>query len=168
MIGGYLGGFSSDTKRGLIVTISGVLLALSLARATTLGSEFLPKLDEGNIWLAITLSPSTRLETTKAIEQDVRRILRSYPEVKNIVTQVGRPDDGTDPNGTTNHEIMADLKQREPWRFASKEDMIRDMTAKLQVIPGLPTHFSQVIEDNVNEALSGARRVSGAFRAFAG
>jgi cobalt-zinc-cadmium resistance protein CzcA len=145
------------SKRGLIVTISGVLLALSLALATTLGSEFLPKLDEGNIWLAITLSPSTRLETTKAIEQDVRRILRSYPEVNNIVTQVGRPDDGTDPKGPNNLEIMADLKPRDTWRFATKEDMIRDMTAKLKVIPGLPTNFSQVIEDNVNEALSGAR-----------
>jgi cobalt-zinc-cadmium resistance protein CzcA len=143
--------------RALIVTISGALLALSLGLATTLGSEFLPKLDEGNIWLAITLSPSTSLETTKAIEGDVRRILRSYPEVNNIVTQVGRPDDGTDPKGPNNLEIMADLKPRDTWRFASKEDMIRDMTAKLKVIPGLPTNFSQVIEDNVNEALSGAR-----------
>jgi cobalt-zinc-cadmium resistance protein CzcA len=83
--------------------------------------------------------------------------LRSYPEVNNIVTQVGRPDDGTDPKGPNNLEIMADLKPRDTWRFESKEDMIRDMTAKLKVIPGLPTNFSQVIEDNVNEALSGAR-----------
>jgi cobalt-zinc-cadmium resistance protein CzcA len=70
---------------------------------------------------------------------------------------VGRPDDGTDPKGPNNLEVMADLKPRDSWRFASKEQMIADMTEKLHAIPGLPTNFSQVIEDNVNEALSGAK-----------
>ena len=73
------------------------------------------------------------------------------------MTQVGRPDDGTDPKGPNNLEVMADLKPRDTWRFGSKDHMIADMTEKLKAIPGLPTNFSQVIEDNVNEALSGAK-----------
>ena len=122
-----------------------------------MGSEFLPKLDEGNIWLTITLPPSTAIERTKEIERRVRGILRKYPEVNNIITQVGRPDDGTDPKGVNNLEILVDLKDRSTWRFAGKEMMIADMTAKIREIPGVPTNFSQVIEDNVNEALSGAK-----------
>ena len=121
------------------------------------GSEFLPKLDEGNIWLTITLPPSTSIDKTKEIEQHVRRFLRGYPEVNSIVTQVGRPDDGTDPKGPYNLEIKADLKPRETWRFASKDKMIADMTQKIRVMPGIQTNFSQVIEDNLNEAISGAR-----------
>ncbi|HEX2831097.1 MAG TPA: CusA/CzcA family heavy metal efflux RND transporter [Burkholderiales bacterium] len=148
---------STFPRRIAVTAASCVALAIALALAPRLGSEFLPKLDEGNIWLTITLPPSTNIDTTKAIEQHVRSILRGYPEVNSIVTQIGRPDDGTDPKGPNNVEIMADLKPRDTWRFARKDDMIADMTAKLKVIPGLPTNFSQVIEDNVNEALSGAK-----------
>ena len=125
--------------------------------APQLGSEFLPKLDEGNIWLTITLPPSTAIERTKEVEREVRKILRTYPEVNNVVTQVGRPDDGTDPKGPNNLEIMADLRPRGTWRFSSKDDMIADMTRKIHAMPGVPTNFSQVIEDNLNEALSGAK-----------
>jgi cobalt-zinc-cadmium resistance protein CzcA len=151
--------FLSDAmpRRVTVVGASCALLALSLIFAPYLGSEFLPKLDEGNIWLTITLAPSTSIEKTEELEQNVRRILREYPEVNNIVTQVGRPDDGTDPKGPNNLELMADLKPRDSWRFGSKDQMIADMTEKLHAIPGLPTNFSQVIEDNVNEALSGAK-----------
>ncbi len=144
-------------RRSLVVVVSCVLLAVTLLAAPHLGSEFLPKLDEGNIWLTITLPPSTSIDLTKDIEQHVRTILRSYPEVNSVVTQVGRPDDGTDPKGPNNLEVMADLKPRDTWRFGAKDQMIADMTAKLKAIPGLPTNFSQVIEDNVNEALSGAK-----------
>ena len=144
-------------RRKLITGASVVTLAVTLALTPMLGSEFLPKLDEGNIWLTITLPPSTALEKTKDIERQVRTILRSYPEVNNVVTQLGRPDDGTDPKGPNNLEILADLKPRGTWRFADKEQMIADMTGKIRVLPGVPTNFSQVIEDNVNEALSGAK-----------
>jgi cobalt-zinc-cadmium resistance protein CzcA len=122
-----------------------------------LGSEFLPKLDEGNIWLTITLPPATALDKTKEVERQVRAILNSYPEVNNVATQVGRPDDGTDPKGPNNLEIMADLNPHDGWRFADKEAMIADMTRKIQEIPGVPTNFSQVIQDNVEEALSGVK-----------
>lgn len=144
-------------RHKLVVGSSALVLAVTLALAPMLGSEFLPKLDEGNIWLTITLPPSTALEKTKDIERQVRAILRSYPEVNNIVTQLGRPDDGTDPKGPNNLEILADLKPHAEWRFANKEQMIADMTGKIHALPGVPTNFSQVIEDNVNEALSGAK-----------
>ncbi len=143
--------------RKLIVSGSVLLLALALALAPKLGSEFLPKLDEGNIWLVITLPPSANIERTKDVERQVRSILRSYPEVASVVTQVGRPDDGTDPKGPYNLEIKADLAPRGTWRFATKDEMIADMTKKIRIMPGIQTNFSQVIEDNLNEAISGAR-----------
>jgi len=144
-------------KRVPIVGGSIAILAVTLALAPRLGSEFLPKLDEGNIWLVITLPPSANIDRTKDVERQVRAILRSYPEVASIVTQVGRPDDGTDPKGPNNLEIKADLKPRDTWRFATKEAMIADMTARIRAMPGVQTNFSQVIEDNLNEAISGAR-----------
>jgi cobalt-zinc-cadmium resistance protein CzcA len=133
------------------------LLVIALISAPFLGSEFLPKLDEGNIWLTITLPPATVLDKTKEIERQVRAILKTYPEVNNVITQVGRPDDGTDPKGPNNMEIMADLKPHGTWRFADKEALIADMTQKIRAIPGVPTNFSQVIQDNVEEALSGVK-----------
>ena len=147
----------AETRRKRIIAIAVGLLAITLLLVPLLGSEFLPKLDEGNIWLSISLPPATALDKTKDIERQVRAILRSYPEVNNIVTQVGRPDDGTDPKGPNSMEIMADLKPHDTWRFADKEAMIADMTRKIHAIPGVPTNFSQVIEDNVEEALSGVK-----------
>ncbi|MBR0344514.1 MAG: efflux RND transporter permease subunit [Rudaea sp.] len=133
------------------------LLVVALALAPLLGSEFLPKLDEGNIWLTVDLPPSTALDKTKEVERHVRKILLSYPEVAQVITQTGRPDDGTDPKGPNNIEIMADLKPRGEWRFADKEALIRDMEKKIHAMPGVPTNFSQYIEDNVEEALSGVK-----------
>ncbi len=145
------------TRAVAVVGVSLATLAASLAIAPMLGSEFLPKLDEGNIWLTIAMPPSTALGKTKEIERDVRGILRSYPEVRMVVTQVGRPDDGTDPKGPNNLEVLADLKPRGEWRFASKDDLVADMSARIRAIPGVPTNFSQVIQDNVEESLSGAK-----------
>ena len=147
----------AESRRKRIVAASVGLLVVALIGAPFLGSEFLPKLDEGNIWLTITLPPATVLDKTKEVEGQVRAILRSYPEVNNVTTQVGRPDDGTDPKGPNNMEIMADLKPRDTWRFADKEELIADMTQKIRAIPGVPTNFSQVIQDNVEEALSGVK-----------
>ena len=140
-----------------VLSASLAILALALAGAPLLGTEFLPKLDEGNIWLTISLPSATALERTKEVERDVRAILRSYPEVKAVISHVGRPDDGTDPKGPNNLEILADLKPRSEWRFATKDALVADMSARIRTIPGLPTNFSQVIQDNVEEALSGAK-----------
>ncbi|MGY1488275.1 efflux RND transporter permease subunit [Methylobacillus pratensis] len=136
---------------------SAALLAVSLLLAPKLGSEFLPKLDEGNIWLTISLPPSTSLMKTKEVEQHVRGILQGYPEVRLVVSHVGRPDDGTDPKGPNNIEILADLKPHDEWRFKNKEALIESISAKIHAIPGIPTNFSQVIQDSVEEALSGVK-----------
>jgi len=148
---------AAQRKKRVVMTVSGVVLLLTLAYAPLLGSEFLPKLDEGNIWLSINLPASSALDKTRQVEHQVRNILRSYPEVGDIISQVGRPDDGTDPKGPNNMEILADLKPRGQWRFVDKESLIANMSKKIRAIPGVPTNFSQVIEDNVEEALSGVK-----------
>ncbi len=140
-----------------IAAVSIGLLVISILLAPKLGSEFLPKLDEGNIWLTISLPPSTGLEKTKEIERHVRNILESYKEVRLVVSHVGRPDDGTDPKGPNNIEILADLTPKDTWSFADKEDLISSISQKIHSIPGIPTNFSQVIQDNVEEALSGVK-----------
>ncbi len=142
---------------GTIGAGSLLVLGVALASAPLLGTEFLPKLDEGNIWLTITLPSASALDKTKEVERNVRAILSGYPEVRQVITQVGRPDDGTDPKGPNNLEILADLQPRSAWRFADKEALVADMAAKIHATPGLPTNFSQVIQDNVEEALSGAK-----------
>jgi heavy metal efflux system protein len=144
-------------KRKIVIAASALVLVCTLALAPLLGSEFLPKLDEGNIWLTISLPPSSSLEKTQQIEHQVRTILQRYPEVGNIISHVGRPDDGTDPKGPNNMEILADLQPRNQWKFSDKESLIADISAKIRTIPGVPTNFSQVIEDNVEEALSGVK-----------
>jgi len=152
---GVLAYAMQHAKKVIVASVG--LLGLALVSAPLLGTEFLPKLDEGNIWLTIQLPPAAALEKTKEVERDVRAILLSYPEVKAVISQVGRPDDGTDPKRPNNLEILADLQPRSTWRFANKDELIASMSAKIHVIPGLSTNFSQVIQDNVEEALSGAR-----------
>ena len=144
-------------QRGPVIAVSLGSLLLTLALVPLLGSEFLPKLDEGNIWLTISMPPQTSLVQTKAIEQTVRATLTKYSEVRQVLTQVGRPDDGTDPKGPNNLEVLAELNPRSQWRFANKADLIADMGEKIHALPGIPTNFSQVIQDNVEEALSGAK-----------
>ncbi|SNT07180.1 cobalt-zinc-cadmium resistance protein CzcA [Noviherbaspirillum humi] len=147
----------ANPHRMLVIGVSVAVLVFSLLLAPRLGSEFLPKLDEGNIWLTITLPTSSSLENTKSVERQVRSILMSYPEVKSVISQVGRPDDGTDPKGVNNMEFLADLKPHGEWRFPSKEKLVADMTKKITVLPGVPTNFSQVIQDNVEETMSGVK-----------
>jgi cobalt-zinc-cadmium resistance protein CzcA len=143
--------------RAAVIGVSLGLLALTFSLVPLLGSEFLPKLDEGNIWLTVSMPPQTSLAQTKEIEQNIRAALTRYPEVRQLVTQVGRPDDGTDPKGPNNLEVLAELHPREKWRFRNKPELVEDMRRKLRELPGIPTNFSQVIQDNVEEALSGAR-----------
>lgn len=147
----------ADTRPRIMTMITVGSLAGALSLLPVIGTEFLPKLDEGNIWLTIALPPSIHLEQSKEIERAVRAKLVTYPEVKTVVAQVGRPDDGTDPKGANNLEILADLNPRNSWRFNSKEKLVADMSQALKAIPGLPTNFSQVIQDNVEESLSGVK-----------
>jgi cobalt-zinc-cadmium resistance protein CzcA len=146
------------THQRRVVVMALLALAATGIVASRLGTEFLPALDEGNIWLKITMPVGISVEAAKDIERQVRVVLRSYPEVAQVVTQLGRPDDGTDTKGTNNLEIYADLIPRGEWRSAKdKEALISLMAARLDAIPGTEMNFSQYIKDNVDEALSGVQ-----------
>lgn len=142
--------------RKIYVRTAGALLA-SLCLIPVVGTEFLPKLDEGNIWLTIMMPPSTHLEQTREIERSVREYMISYPETRKVITHVGRPDEGTDPKGPNNIEVLVDLAPRSDWRFSTKEELVHNMSEGLNAMPGVPTNFSQVIQDNVEESLSGVK-----------
>jgi heavy metal efflux system protein len=125
-----------------------------------IGSEFLPHLDEGAIWLRGTSAPSTGLTDGTNIMNRARILLASYPEVTQVVSQVGRPDDGTDYTGFYNTEYFVDLKPKMQWRKKfdqDKEKLIFDMDARLKKIPGVMWGFSQPIADDMDEAVSGVK-----------
>jgi cobalt-zinc-cadmium resistance protein CzcA len=124
------------------------------------GSEFLPHLDEGAMWVRGSLAPSTGPEESLRISNQARRILASYPEVKDVVDQIGRPDDGTDWTGFFDTEYFVDLKPKQQWRSVfhqNKDDLIASMNHQLETIPGVIWGFSQPIEDNMEEAVSGVK-----------
>ena len=124
-----------------------------------IGSEFLPHLDEGAIWARGTLAPSTGPTEGIKVMRAARRIFISFPEVTQVVSQVGRPDDGTDSTGFFNTEYFVDLKPRSEWRpqFKTKDDLIAAMDKGVEAIPGVDWGFSQPIQDNVDEAVSGVK-----------
>ncbi|NBV75477.1 MAG: efflux RND transporter permease subunit [Methylococcaceae bacterium] len=132
-------------------------LLLSLGSVKLIGTEFMPKLDEGNIWLTITLPTPVSLTTAKDLEQQVRAELENFSEAKTILTQLGRPEDGTDPKGFNNLEVLIDLKPKEVWRYHRKDELVQAMDKRLARFPGILTNFSQVIQDNVEEAISGVK-----------
>lgn len=136
---------------------AGLTLALSLASTPLIGTEFMPKLDEGNIWLTITLPTPVSLAKAKVLEQDIRGRLREFSEAKSILTQLGRPEDGTDPKGFNNLEILIDLNPKNTWHYGDKDELVEAMQKRLAVFPGLQFNFSQVIQDNVEEAISGVK-----------
>lgn len=126
-----------------------------------IGTEFLPSLDEGNIWLRVTVLPSSvALEDSVKIAREVRNRIIKYPEVKNVVSQIGTPDDGTDPNNPSNIEFLIDLNLAKEWRkkwHGDKVALTSSMSEDLSDIPGILTNFSQYIQDNVDEAIAGAK-----------
>jgi cobalt-zinc-cadmium resistance protein CzcA len=132
---------------------------LLLAYSGAVGSEFLPHLDEGAIWARGTLPSSTGPDEGERVARQARLIFAKFPEVTQVVSQVGRPDDGTDSTGFFNTEYFVDLKPREQWRgqFRSKEDLIAAMDQELEKIPGVLWNFSQPIADNMEEAVSGVK-----------
>lgn len=144
-----------------ILALVGVLFLTSLILFVNMGSEFLPNLDEGNIWLRVTILPrSTTIDHSVAIARQVREKILKYPEVKNVVSQIGSADDGTDPNLLSNIENLVDLKLAKDWRWKwhkNKEKLVEDMSKNLAEIPGITTYFTQYIQDNVEEAVSGSK-----------
>jgi cobalt-zinc-cadmium resistance protein CzcA len=136
------------------------LLAIYLAFGGVIGSEFLPHLDEGAIWVRGTMAPSTGPTESAKIADRAREILASFPEVPQVVDQIGRPDDGTDTTGFFNAEFFVDLLPREKWRpifHQDKERLIAAMDRELEKIPGVFWGFSQPISDNLEEAVSGVK-----------
>jgi cobalt-zinc-cadmium resistance protein CzcA len=133
------------------------LIALSLFVFTLLGKEFLPELDEGDLWLRVKLPVGIALEATRPYVHEIRERMLRFPEVRVVVSQTGAPDDGTDPNGADNNEFYIGLKPREQWRVKDKDKLIEAMAASLSDIPGITTNFSQPIKDNVDEALAGVK-----------
>jgi cobalt-zinc-cadmium resistance protein CzcA len=125
-----------------------------------IGSEFLPHLDEGAIWARATLAPSTGPTEGTAVMNQARVIIASFPEVTQVVSQVGRPDDGTDTTGFFNTEYFIDLKPKEEWRpvfHQDKEELIQALDRELSRIPGALWNYSQPIADNMEEAVSGVK-----------
>jgi heavy metal efflux system protein len=141
--------------------IYGIALLLLLAGAITcarIGSEFLPKLDEGDLWVRTFVPQSISPSESAKITRKVRNIMASFPEVRYVVSQLGRPDDGTDVNGWYISEYSVGLKPRSQWTTArTREKLCEAMDSKMKEIPDLATQFSQYIEDNVNEAVSGIK-----------
>ncbi len=146
------------------VTVGAACLALltsALLMGTgVIGSEFLPHLDEGAIWVRGTLAPSTGPTTSLKVANRTRLLLSSFPEVKQVISQNGRPDDGTDTTGFFNTEYFVDLKPKEEWRpvfHENKDELISAMNRDLDQLPGVIWNFSQPISDNVEEAVSGVK-----------
>ena len=131
-----------------------------LAFSGAIGSEFLPHLDEGALWVRGTLAPSTGPDEGIRVANQARIMLCSFPEVPQCTSQVGRPDDGTDNTGFFNTEFFVDLKPKEKWRpvfHENKDELIAAMQRELDKIPGVTWGFSQPIEDNMEEAVSGVK-----------
>jgi cobalt-zinc-cadmium resistance protein CzcA len=150
--------------RNRYLTVGGAALALAvsayLAFSGVIGSEFLPHLDEGAIWVRGTLAPSTGPDESVSIANRTRVLLASFPEVTETTSQVGRADDGTDTTGFFNTEYFVGLTPKEEWRpvfHQSKENLIASMNEELEKIPGVIWNFSQPISDNVEEAVSGVK-----------
>src|SRR5271165_2763268 len=142
------------------VCLLGVVLANYLVFGGAIGSEFLPHLDEGALWVRGTLAPSTGPDEGIRVANQARIVLCSFPEVPQCTSQVGRPDDGTDTTGFFNTEFFVDLKPKEEWRpifHEDKDELVAAMNRELDKIPGVNWGFSQPIEDNMEEAVSGVK-----------
>ncbi|MBV8134467.1 MAG: efflux RND transporter permease subunit [Deltaproteobacteria bacterium] len=144
-----------------LVGIGGVMIA-GLSFFPYLGGEFLPKLEEGNIWARATLPLTSSLTNANEVMASARRVFLSFPEVNQVISQAGRPDDGSDTTGFFNLEFFVDLKDQSLWRRGlTKDILVAQMADKLNArFPGVSFGFSQNIEDNVEEALSGVKGVN--------
>jgi heavy metal efflux system protein len=148
--------------RLITVSLAGfaMCLTLYLVFGGVIGSEFLPHLDEGAIWARGTLAPSTGPTEGARVMNQARIVFASFPEVTQVISQVGRPDDGTDTTGFFNTEYFVDLKPKERWRSVfrqDKDELVAAMDRELSKIPGVLWNFSQPISDNMEEAVSGVK-----------
>ncbi len=146
--------------RWATLAVSVLALGGAYALSRTIGSEFLPHLDEGAIWARGTLAPSTGPSEGVRIAREARVAFAKFPEVTQVVSQVGRPDDGTDTTGFFNTEYFIDLKPKQEWRpmfHQDKDRLIEALGAEAAKFPGVSWNFSQPIADNMEEAVSGVK-----------
>ena len=128
---------------------------LSVALVPRLGTEFLPELNEGSLWVNATLPPGISVEEARVYSRKMREILRRTPEVRTVISKAGRPEDGTDPKPINMAELFVDLRPPAEWkRGLSKDQLIEEMDRNLDALPGIETSFSQPIRDNVLESIS--------------
>jgi cobalt-zinc-cadmium resistance protein CzcA len=141
------------------IGISTAVFALSMLFVVHIGAEFMPKLDEGALWVRATMPYTISFEESSKIVPQVRDILRSFPEVTIVASEHGRPDDGTDPTGFFNAEFYVGLKPYSEWHgpFRNKEQFIEAVNNKLKVFPGITFNFTQPAEDAVDEAETGLK-----------
>ncbi|NGZ09489.1 MAG: efflux RND transporter permease subunit [Nitrospira sp. LK70] len=144
--------------RLMVVGFATGLVMLAFLALQSLGGEFMPALEEGNLWVRATMPVDISFDQADRLTNDIRRMFKDSPEVETVVSQLGRPDDGTDPTSFFNGEFLANLKPESEWRRGlSKDDLIEEIEHRLKTIPGVIFNFSQVIEDNVEEAMSGVK-----------
>lgn len=146
-------------NRRAVMAAACVLLFLTFIGVRLLGLEFLPKLEEGNLWIRATLPPTISLEEGNAYVNEMRKLIRARPEVESVVSQHGRPDDGTDAAGLFNAEFFAPLKPASEWPSSiDKDTLTSQLLDQLQKkFPGVEFNFSQYLQDNVAEAVSGVK-----------
>ncbi|MEO6830891.1 MAG: CusA/CzcA family heavy metal efflux RND transporter, partial [Chitinophagaceae bacterium] len=144
----------NNQKASLIIAV--VIMVVTFASAHFLGSEFLPELDEGALWVEAKLPMSVSLPQALEVSNKMIQIIRKYPEVNATLAQIGRTNDGTDPKGFFDVQIQVDLRQKEHWpKGETEEHLIAQMDTQLKKIPGCVFNYSQPIRDNVEEAVSG-------------
>jgi cobalt-zinc-cadmium resistance protein CzcA len=142
----------------LIVSLAVIALIATLLTLPFLGGEFMPKLEEGNLWVRATMPNTIPFGDAGQLADQMRGIFRKYPEVTTVVSQLGRPDDGTDATSFFNCEFFINLKPSDEWpKGTTKSELVRRMEADLKRIPGVDYNFSQNIQDNVEEAMSGVK-----------
>jgi heavy metal efflux system protein len=145
-------------RRAVVLGAGLVLLAGTVSLVPFIGGEFMPKLEEGNLWVRATLPQDVSSEVSTKLADDIRALFASYPEVTHVVSQMGRPDDGTDVATFNNIEFFVQLKPENAWPSGmSKGKLIDQMNTQLEKYPGIDFNFSQNIEDNVEEAMSGVK-----------
>ena len=143
------------SHRLVVVAVAVAALAGSLTLVPSLGTEFLPELNEGTLWINIMLPPGISVSETSRQMARVREILHRFPEVVSVVSKAGRPEDGTDPKMINMAEVFVDLKPQDQWpRGVTRDELYDAMNDKLSAVPGLAPSFSQPIRDNVLESIS--------------
>ncbi|HEY2467793.1 MAG TPA: CusA/CzcA family heavy metal efflux RND transporter [Terracidiphilus sp.] len=158
---GYTGGLKRTLRfSGVAWLVAFAALAGAFVLFHFVGGEFMPALEEGNLWIRADMQPDISFQASAKLADQIRATLRAYPEVTQVVSQMGRPDDGTDVSTFNNIEFLADLKPRSQWRpqfHGNKDELIAAIQRRFRQYPGIDFNFSQNIQDNVEEAMSGVK-----------